>query len=457
MPPRNYKPSAFSGGHDDMSQDALSAYLRRVGTLPPLPPSEQDELWRGIDEAADALRRILSGFGFVSGEFIRLLDMCLEFEAAPADFFVPSSLPEVNERCSSTTLERFRIWRDDIAALRAERKRLFRDDPEAGAALRERMSALLLRYPINIERIEEYYHVAIEYFRLLTPEADRVSPPPSAESEVPAATERLVCERFMLPRAEAAAASARLAAAHKRLEELRRRMIEGNLRLVISVARSYRNRGLPLDDLIQEGNLGLLRALERFDFKLGHKFSTYATWWIHHRVSRAVAEQARIIRLPAHMISSIGAMHRAEQRFVQLHGREPLSRELAAMLELPVARVNAIRKMSCQTISLQSPLGSDGDENPLETIVADDEAHDPVRDYARRVLYNQLYEVLNTLSERERQIVILRFGLFDQPRRSLGDISLRLNLTRERVRQLEKKVLEKLRSPSRLRYLDGGL
>ena len=260
----------------------------------------------------------------------------------------------------------------------------------------------------------------------------------------------------MMPCAEVRREVSALCAAHERLMLLRKRMIESNLRLVISIAQRYRNRGLPFDDLIQEGNIGLLRALERFDFQLGHKFSTYATWWIHHNISRATAEQVRVIRLPVHMINSLTAMNRAEQRFIQVHGREPGIAELAAMLELPVARVSALRKMSCQTISLQSPLGFEEDENPLESIIADDESNNPMRQYERKVLYEKLYEVLGTLPERERQIIILRFGLFDQPRQPLADISARLNLTRERVRQLEKKVLETLRSPAKIKYLEGG-
>lgn len=450
--------SADPGGRDDVSPDALSAYLRRIGALPPLTPREQDGLWRSIDEAAGELRRELSVFGFVSGEFIRLLNACLEFEAAPSDFFLPSSLPETNDKCSPVTLEEFRKWRDEIAALRAEQKKRFASSPETVGELRKRMSALLVRYAVNAERLEEYYQIVVEYSRLLFPGWNGKSVPVRAPSETLSseAVERLVCGRFMLTPAEALDAAGRVFSARERLNALRHRMIESNLRLVISIAQRYRNRGLPFDDLIQEGNLGLLRAMGRFDVKLGHKFSTYASWWIHHDISRATAEQVRIIRLPAHMINTITAMNRAEQRFIQLHGREPQIQELAAMLELPVPRVNAIRKMSCQTISLQSPLGAGDDENPLESIVADGEENDPVRRYERRVLYEQLYSVLNTLPERERQIVILRFGLYDQPRCSLNDISLRLNLTRERVRQLEKRVLEKLRSPSKIKYLDGN-
>ena len=447
--------SSAAGGRDEISPDALSAYLRRVGALPPLSGPEQEGLLRDIDEAVDELRRILGGFGFVSGEIVRLVDSCLVFEAAPADFFMPSSLPEANDKCSAATLEEFRKWRDAIAELRAKRAERF----ESGSvALREELTELLQRYAVNAERLEEYCNIALDYFRLLFPGWNGTSiPGPGLSLEgIPESTRRLVCGRLMLAEGEVLGELSRLVSAHERLSDLRRRMIEGNLRLVVGIAQRYRSRGLPFDDLIQEGNLGLLKALERFDFKLGHKFSTYASWWIHHCVSRATAEQVRIIRLPVHMINTISAMNRAEQRFIQLHGREPQVKELAAILELPVPRVNAIRKMSCQTISLQSPLGPDGEGDPLESIVADGEGSDPAHELSHRVLYEQLYAMLKSLPERERQIVILRFGLFDQPRRSLGEISARLDLTGERVRQLEKRILEKLRSPSKLRFLDGG-
>ena len=429
---------------ESSSPDALSAYLRTVSTLPPLSIAEQNDLWRSIGEATDGLRGILFNYGFVADEISRLIGACLEFEASPSDYFMPSSLPDRDVKCSPATLDELRKWRDEIAGL-------------AGSRKRGRMPELLRRFAVNAERLEEYFNIAVGYVKLAAPAWNGGAEPPAADPRVPAATVGLVEERFAMPLDELLRSAGELVAAHERLIALRRRMIESNLRLVISIAQRYRNRGLPFDDLIQEGNLGLLRALERFDFNLGHRFSTYASWWIHHGVARATAEQVRIIRLPAHMINSISAMNRAEQRFLQLHGREPEIAELAAMLELPVPRVSAIKKMSCQTISLQSPVGNGDDENALESIVADDESSDPIRDYERRVLFGKLYEVLGMLPERERQIIILRFGLFDQPRLPLSEISDRMNLTRERVRQLEKKVLETLRSPAKMKYLDGGL
>lgn len=455
---KSFSVSERGGGS---SSDALSAYLRNVGELPPLSVADQSELWRGIDAATEALGRELFRFGFVATEISRLIGSCLDFEASPSDFFMPSSLPERDDKCSPATVDELRKWRSGIEKALRGVTESFRTGGEKSERRRDALVRELGKYAVNSELLEEYFNIAVDYIKLAVPEWDERTarlPDPAAAEKIPEATRLFVEERFALPLEGVLSSASGLISAHEHLIALRQRMIESNLRLVISIAQRYRNRGLPFDDLIQEGNMGLLRALERFDFKLGHRFSTYASWWIHHCVARATAEQVRIIRLPAHMINSISAMNRAEQRFLQLHGREPENSELAAMLELPVARVSAIKKMSCQTISLQTPLGNgDGDGDALETIIADDESSDPVREYARRVLYGKLYEVLDMLPERERQIIILRFGLFEQPRLPLSEISVRLNLTRERVRQLEKKVLETLRSPAKLKYLDGGL
>ena len=268
--------------------------------------------------------------------------------------------------------------------------------------------------------------------------------------------QNLLEERFLMTLPELTEAIRKLLETHETLQQFRQKMIEANLRLVISIAQKYRNRGLPFNDLIQEGNLGLLRALEKFDFRLGNKCSTYASWWIKHNISRSIAEQSRVIRIPAHMVHAINSMTWAEQRFIQTNGREPEVEELAAILEMPVARISAIRKMACQTISLQAPISSSEDGAMLEDLIADDNStSNPVLDFARKMLYEKLYEMLRTLPERDQQIIIMRFGLFGQSCLPLVEISKRFNLTRERIRQIEAKIIENLRSPAKLKYLDG--
>ena len=440
MAVRKNDPRSVSAGGAS-SGDALSAYFRMVGDLPPLAVEAQTALGTAIDAAAGELRGLLVGFDFVVADILHLIDLCWSFEAAPADIFMPSSLPEANAKSSASTLAALRAWRGELAAV------LKRSDAELRRGLAQ-------RYPINANFLEKYCAAVQRAVAALRQESGEAPDP--GDVFAAAALAEISRRSHEDPNGFSNLHSA-IVAAHEKLLELRMKMVESNLRLVISIARRYRSRGLPFDDLIQEGNIGLLHALERFDFRLGHKFSTYASWWIHHCISRATAEQVRIIRLPVHMINTITAMNRAEQRFIHLNGREPEMTELAAMLELPVARVNAIRKMSCQTISLQSALNDDDDSGTLEDIVADDETNNPMAKYAHKVLFQKLYEVLETLPERERKIIFMRFGLYGQPRLPLNEISVRVGLTRERVRQLEKKVLATLRSPSKIKYIEGGL
>ena len=442
MPVRKNNPKSVSASGGSSSGDALSAYFRMVGAMPPLAVEAQLALGVDIDAATGELRELLLGFDFAARDIVALIDSCLSFDTSPADIFMPSSLPEANAKCSASTLEALRSWRGEILTA-------------LGKAGDEALRRQVLRnYLINANFLERYYSAVEHAVAALRQEGG------SAPEEGDALAAAALAEISRRVKADAegfAKLHSAIVGAHEKLFGLRMKMVESNLRLVISIARRYRSRGLPFDDLIQEGNIGLLHALERFDFKLGHRFSTYASWWIHHCISRATAEQVRIIRLPVHMINTITAMNRAEQRFIHLYGREPSMNELAALLELPVARVNAIRKMSCQTISLQSALSGEEDSGTLEEVVADDEVNNPMLKYAHKLLIQKLYEVLETLPERERKIIVMRFGLYGQPRLPLNEISTQVGLTRERVRQLEKKVLETLRSPSKIKYIEGGL